>query len=143
MIQRTPSAKLSAVDFDKITIKTEKDDADKELMETDEIPVQDAPIDYHVPKKSSSPQKVIKKYDIRILLPILKKLIVEKYKKLHKNSTVDLKLSEEELLRFLERFHGIQKYFVSGGNANNVFQDQKRRYVKPGNFYIRLLVLFI
>ncbi|KAK6630228.1 hypothetical protein RUM43_015021 [Polyplax serrata] len=126
VIQRTPQAKLSP-------IKTEKVDVDKEPMETDSIPEQEAPIDYHVPKKLSPPLRVIKKYDIKILIPILKKLIIEKYKKLSKNCVgADLKLSEEELLRFLERFHGIQKYFVPGSVLTNSFLDHKRRFIKSG-----------
>lgn len=112
-------------------MKTEKEDAVKEPMEMDDIPMQDAPIDYHVPKKPSPPPRIIKKYDIKILIPILKKLIVEKYKKMNKNQGPELKLSEEELLKFLERFHGLQKFLVTPGNAA-AFQDQKRRFVKPG-----------
>lgn len=124
MIQRTPQAKLSP-------IKLEKEDEDKEPMSTDSIPEQEAPIDYHVPKKSSPPPRVVKKYDIKILIPILKKLIIEKYKKLSKTCvSTDLKLSEDELLRFLERFHGIQKYFVPGSTLNNSFLDHKRRFLK-------------
>jgi len=81
-------------------------------MET-EMPEQDAPIDYHVPKKPEPP-KVMKKYDLKILVPILKKIIVEKQKKMIKrNPAADLKLTEEELLKFLQRFHGLQRFFVA------------------------------
>lgn len=124
VIQRTPSAKLPALEFIP-PVKTEKKDFDKEPMDTAEIPVQDAPIDYHVPKKPL----VIKKYDIKILIPILKKLIIEKYKKLYKNSGSELKLSEEELLKFLERFHGIQKYLTPPGMSLH----DRRKFGKAGN----------
>lgn len=131
VIQRTPQAKLSL-------IKKEREDDEKEPMDTDALPEQDAPIDYHVPKKSfTTPPRTIKKYDIKILIPILKKIIVEKYKKLNKNCvSTDLKLSEDELLRFLERFHGIQKYFVPTGVLNNSFLDHKRRFAKSSKFFL-------
>lgn len=79
-----------------------------------EIPEQEAPIDYHVPKKPEPP-KTLKRYDIKILVPILKKLIVEKHRKMSKNkpSAPELKLSEDELLKFLQRFHGLQKFVVA------------------------------
>ncbi|KAL0269027.1 UNVERIFIED_CONTAM: hypothetical protein PYX00_010771 [Menopon gallinae] len=121
VIQRTPSAKPPALEYVP-PVKTEKKDDDKEPMDTDEIPVQDEPIDYHVPKKPI----VLKKYDIKILIPILKKIITERYKKLYKNRGSELKLSEEELLKFLERFHGIQKYIVPSGMSLH----DRRRFTK-------------
>lgn len=133
VIQRTPSAKSIFPETEETpSIKKEMED-EKEPMEMDDIPMQEDPIDYHVPKKTSSPPpRIIKKYDIKILIPILKKLIVEKYKKMNKNKGPELKLSEEELLKFLERFHGLQKFVVAPGGA--AYQDQimKRRFLKAG-----------
>lgn len=127
VIQRTPAC-------GNVALKEESEE--KQVMET-EIPVQEAPIDYHVPKKPEPP-KLLKKYDIKILVPILKKLIVEKHKKLSKGKTApELKLSEEELLKFLQRFHGLQKFFVA---------PDPRHFLKSGwltlpLFSIQLLAL--
>lgn len=132
VIQRTPSTKSPFLETEETpSIKKERED-DKEPMDMDDIPMQEDPIDYHVPKKPSPPPRIIKKYDIKILIPILKKLIVEKYKKMNKNKGPELKLSEEELLKFLERFHGLQKFCVAPGGA--AYQDQimKRRFLKAG-----------